>query len=143
MGVHNEWVANAGDQPIFVHYSGDPYDYVPAPAIEGGKVPPQNVKELVLPDGRRVGNQEVRDTKAFALTSGARVVDFVQGGCGVGKAWKREPEKVLEDARNELISLESAESDYGVVIDSESLQIDVPKTEALRTKMKLSDEAKS
>ena len=46
---------------------------------------PAHVKELVLPDGEQVNNQQVRNTKAFVVTSGARVVDFVQGGCGVFK----------------------------------------------------------
>lgn len=116
--------------------NGLPIRPVPAPAIVGGKTPPQNVKELVLPDGRRVDNQEVRDTKAFVVTSGARVVDFVQGGCGVGDPWERESEAVLEDVRDGLVSLESAAKDYGVVIDPVTLEIDVQGTEELRAKEK-------
>ncbi|VBB45131.1 putative N-methylhydantoinase B/acetone carboxylase, alpha subunit [uncultured Desulfatiglans sp.] len=136
LGVHNEWVANGGTQPIFVHYAADPYDYYAAPAIEGGQTPPPNRKELFLAEGRHVSNQEVRDSKAFVLTSGARVVDFVQGGCGVGDPLTREVEEVWKDVRDGLVSLESAERDYGVVIDSENFSVKQKETEDIRLKMK-------
>ena len=120
MGVHNEWVAASGSQPIFLHYAADPYDYEPAPAISGGKLPPKNRKELYFADGRKVGDEEVRKTKSFVLTHGDRVVDFVQGGCGVGDPMDRDVDAVREDVRDGLISFESAQKDYGVVINPET-----------------------
>jgi N-methylhydantoinase B len=132
MGVHNEWVAAADPQPVFLHYAADPYDYEPAPAIAGGKLPPRNRKELYFADGREVDNDEVRQVKSFVLGNGDRVVDFVQGGCGVGDPMDRDVEDVRKDVRDELVSLESARNDYGVVIDSETLEVEMEKTNKLR-----------
>ena len=132
LGVHNEWVAAADPQPVFLHYAADPYDYEPAPAIAGGKLPPRNRKELHFADGREVDNDEVRQVKSFVLGNGDRVVDFVQGGCGVGDPMERDVEDVRKDVRDELVSFESARNDYGVVIDAKTLEVDMAETHKLR-----------
>ena len=98
--------------------------------------PPQNTKELVLSDGRLVSNQQVRDTKAFVATPGTRVIDFVQGGCGVGDPWEREAEALREDVRDGLVSIESAGRDYGVVINPDNFEIDAQRTKDLRANAK-------
>ncbi len=135
MGVHNEWVADAGDNPIYLHYAADPYDYTPAPAIGGGRLPPRNDKRLLFADGKEVGNKEIRERKSFVLSQGDRVVDFVQGGCGAGNPLEREIEEVRKDVRDGLVSVESAERDYGVVINPETFEVDTEKTRVLREKM--------
>ncbi|RLC23797.1 MAG: hypothetical protein DRH56_07240 [Deltaproteobacteria bacterium] len=135
MGVHNEWVADAGDNPIYLHYAADPYDYTPAPAIGGGRLPPRNDKRLLFADGKEVGNKEIRERKSFVLSQGDRVVDFVQGGCGAGNPLEREIEEVRKDVRDGLVSVESAERDYGVVIDPETFEVDTERTRVLREKM--------
>ena len=132
MGVHNEWVAAADPQPVFLHYAADPYDYTPAPAIEGGKIPPRNRKEIFFSDGRHVNNDEVRETKSFVLGNGDRVVDFVQGGCGVGNPMERDVEDVQKDVRDGLVSVESAEKDYGVIIDPNTFEVNMEKTTKMR-----------
>jgi N-methylhydantoinase B len=132
IGVHSEWVVDSDPEPLFVHYAADPFDYEAAPCIDGGKGPPANNKELLFANGERVDNETVRKVKAYVLHSGDRVIDFVQGGCGVGNPFEREIEKVLEDVRDELVSIGSAERDYGVVIDPQTLEIDMGKTAALR-----------
>lgn len=58
------------------------------------------------------------------------------GGGGWGDPLEREPEKVLEDVLDEYISLGAAEKDYGVVIKSESLEIDYPATQDLRQRLR-------
>jgi N-methylhydantoinase B len=54
------------------------------------------------------------------------------GGGGWGDPFKRDPQKVLEDVRNEFVFLESAREDYGVVIDPEMMTVDMEATNALR-----------
>ncbi len=58
------------------------------------------------------------------------------GGGGWGDPLERDPERVLEDVRNEFVSIEGAARDYGVVVCGESLTIDGAATatrrEALR-----------
>ena len=54
------------------------------------------------------------------------------GGGGWGDPLKRDPQKVLKDVRNEFVSLECAATDYGVVIDDATWQVDEAATTLLR-----------
>ena len=54
------------------------------------------------------------------------------GGGGWGDPLKRDPQKVLKDVRNEFVSLERAATDYGVVINDATWQIDEAATTRLR-----------
>ena len=45
---------------------------------------------------------------------------------------QREPHRVLEDVRQELVSVEAAKALYGVVIDTETWTVDEAGTAALR-----------
>ena len=54
------------------------------------------------------------------------------GGGGFGDPWKREPGKVLEDVRNERVSIEAARHIYGVVVLRDSWRIDFEATRQLR-----------
>lgn len=136
MGVHNEWVVDAGDEPVYLSLGADPYDYVPAPAVRGGKIPSPNRKELFFADGRYASNEDVRRTKFYILHTGDRVVDYCQGGCGVGDPLDRDVEAVRKDVRDELVSPEKARDEYGVVIDPVTLNVDVEETRKLREKLR-------
>jgi N-methylhydantoinase B len=55
------------------------------------------------------------------------------GGGGYGDPFQRPVEKVVRDVRNNLVSLEGAREDYGVIIKSiETLEVDEAATRALR-----------
>lgn len=54
------------------------------------------------------------------------------GGGGWGNPLKRNPTSVVNDVLDELVSLESAKKDYGVVINSSTLKIDEKATKILR-----------
>jgi len=56
------------------------------------------------------------------------------GGGGWGDPFQRDPDKVLDDVRNEYVSITSAREDYGVVIDPDTLQLDQTATQRLRQK---------
>jgi N-methylhydantoinase B len=56
------------------------------------------------------------------------------GGGGYGDPLDRDPERVLKDVVEEYVSLTSAEADYGVVIDPETLALDVEATQKLRAR---------
>ena len=45
-------------------------------------------------------------------------------------------EKVLEEVRNGIISLEKSKSDYGIAIDPDTFKIDYKKTNRLRGRIK-------
>jgi N-methylhydantoinase B len=55
---------------------------------------------------------------------------------GWGNPYERDPEKVLRDVRNELVSIEAARRDYGVVIDEKTLELDLEATNKLRSAKK-------
>lgn len=58
------------------------------------------------------------------------------GGGGWGDPLERDPKMVLEDVLDEYVSVEGAESDYGVVIDRKTLKVDEEATTKLREKRK-------
>ena len=67
-----------------------------------------------------------------SMAPGEVLVNCSGGGGGWGNPLKRDPEKVLEDIRNEYVSLASAREDYGVVIDPQTLTLDTEATATLR-----------
>ena len=58
----------------------------------------------------------------------------MMAAAGFGNPLERDIEEVREDVRNELISVEKAKKDYGVIIDPETLEVDFKATEELRKK---------
>jgi N-methylhydantoinase B len=58
------------------------------------------------------------------------------GAGGWGDPFDRDPRLVLRDVRDELVSLESAREDYGVVIDPESWTVDDAATARRRARSK-------
>jgi N-methylhydantoinase B len=74
---------------------------------------------------------------AFLHLSQPGEITFFQsgGGGGWGPAIEREPEAVLKDVIEELLSVERAREQYGVVIDRDRLAVDEAATEALRVKL--------
>jgi N-methylhydantoinase B len=80
----------------------------------------------------------VIDNAAFnvPLPAGALTAYQFGGGGGFGDPLERDPELVLEDVLDELVSLESAERDYGVVlrgrVEDGDLAVDHDATKATR-----------
>ena len=58
------------------------------------------------------------------------------GGGGRGDPLQRSPEAVLESVLDGMVSLESAKTVHGVVIDPETMTVDRAKTERLRAKLR-------
>ena len=65
------------------------------------------------------------------------VYRLIQAGAGgYGDPLERDPEAVLADVTQEKVSIERARSDYGVVIDPESLELDGEATSETRDRMR-------
>ncbi len=58
------------------------------------------------------------------------------GAGGWGDPLERDPEAVLRDVRNELLSPAKARADYGVIVDTGRWAIDVPATTAERSRIR-------
>ncbi len=78
---------------------------------------------------RNVGKIDV-----LYLEPGDRVFIGAQGGGGYGDPLERPVEWVLDDVIDELVTVESARNDYGVVI--ENRQVDEAATASLRSEMR-------
>lgn len=61
---------------------------------------------------------------------------LLPGGGGHGYPWERDVALVLDDVRNEKVTVEGALRDYGVVIDPETLQVDEQRTYEVRRRMR-------
>ena len=67
---------------------------------------------------------------------GDRIVFRTAGAGGWGDPLERDAESVCRDVVRQLVSAASAESDYGVAVDKDTLTIDRRRTEELRQRMK-------
>lgn len=56
-------------------------------------------------------------------------------GGGYGDPLDRDPVKVMEDAKNEAITLDSAKKVYGVILDPKTFELDTKKSEEQRQKI--------
>ena len=71
-------------------------------------------------------------TTSRAMPAGTRVSNNAGGGGGWGDPMKRDPEKVRWDVLNEYVSITSAQDEYGVVIEPDTITVDESATAALR-----------
>jgi N-methylhydantoinase B len=70
----------------------------------------------------------------FDIPGGTWMELYCGGGGGYGSPYQRNIEKVYREVSNELLSIEKAEEEYGVIIDPVNLQVDYEKTEEIRRK---------
>jgi len=101
--------------------------------LAGGGDAPSN---LVILDDRRTEPLEVRETAFHVGMEPGGIITFHRaGGGGWGHPYARDPERVLEDVRNGLVTASAAETEYGVVIEEESglLRVNGRLTEQLRS----------
>jgi N-methylhydantoinase B len=70
-----------------------------------------------------------------SVPAGTEAIVVTAGGGGWGDPLERDPEKVRWDVLEGYVSLESARRDYGVVLQSGTLEIDRTATARLRNEM--------
>jgi N-methylhydantoinase B len=70
------------------------------------------------------------------LNPGDVVVMDAAGGGGYGDSLDRDPELVEADVAEGYVSLESAREDYGVVINPDTMKVEVDATQRLRKSLK-------
>ncbi len=121
--------------------------------LEHGEIAIHDDRWLTPPWGILGGKPGMRSTKILVHTAGTRTVlpskcDQIKvepgdqlifqtaGGGGWGDPLERDIEKVRVDVVRELVSVEKAASDYGVVYDPATSEVDEAATRALRQRMK-------
>lgn len=102
--------------------------------IDGGKDGLRNYAFIRLKDK---GEFEVLKTTGIPLAEGDIVIGIAGGGGGYGDPLERDIEAVHEDVVNGYVSAERARLDYGVMINSDTFDIDIDATKELRHEMKV------
>ena len=102
--------------------------------ILGGKPGMRSTKILVHTDGTRTVLPSKCDQ--IKVEPGDQLIFQTAGGGGWGDPLDRDSEKVRVDVVRELVSARKAASDYGVVCDPETSEVDEEATRALRQRMK-------
>ena len=102
--------------------------------ILGGKPGMRSTKILVHTDGTRTVLPSKCDQ--IKVEPGDQLIFQTAGGGGWGDPLERDIEKVRVDVVRELVSVEKAASDYGVVYDPATSEVDEEATRALRQRMK-------
>ena len=104
-------------------------DYSIAKGLFGGKGPKLNTVIVHRADG----TTEKVDVHTFVKVYAGDIREGHLGGAGgFGDPFERDIEKVKDDVRNEVISVEGAKRDYGVVIDPVTREVDLKATGELR-----------
>ena len=101
--------------------------------VAGGKPGSPSKKTLIRKSGVEVDlPSKVRDVPVF---EGDRLVFETAGAGGVGDPLERDPEAVAKDVRWSLVGRETAENEYGVVLD-EGGTVDASGTESKREEIR-------
>ena len=73
-----------------------------------------------------------REATLLPVDPGNVVTIFAGGGGGYGDPLERDPQRVLEDTINGLVTIERAKKDYGVILDDVGGGVDLEATLNLR-----------
>ena len=82
--------------------------------------------EIVLNPG--TAREEKKAGSYNLLDAGEVLANNTGGGGGYGNPFDRDPERVWRDVRNGFVSVAAAASDYGVILDEDTLSVDHPAT---------------
>ncbi len=129
LGVETEFVMNGNEQTAIAFGDGIVED-ARAFGLFGAGNGSLNIMEFRQPDGttRTPRSKEiVRD-----LPPGTVFHQQAGGGGGYGDPFERPAELVAEDVLHGILTVDSARTDYGVIIDPKSLTLDVSATEQTR-----------
>jgi N-methylhydantoinase B len=102
---------------------------IPPWGLQGGGPGALGEYLLLKQDGSR---RRLPSKCTVTIEEGDTLMIRTPGGGGYGNPLERPPGLVQEDVADGLVSVESAERDYGVVIDPDSITVGAEATRALR-----------
>jgi N-methylhydantoinase B len=114
---------------------GEGFKY-PAPGVLGA---PSQFSESKVARKYLIADSKVTELPwhgVVPIASGQALRTCPPGGGGVGDPLDRDVEAVADDVRNEFVSAEAARSEYGVIIDARTLEVDATATKQLRGKLR-------
>lgn len=108
---------------------------IPPQGLFGGK--PGKSSQWIINEGTEKEQKlQYAMGDVIFLNYGDTVTCITPGGGGYGNPFERNPELVREDVIQQLISVEKAKEEYGVVIKPDTLEIDYEATQELRSSLK-------
>jgi N-methylhydantoinase B len=132
-----QWRGGLGTETIVEYYAEENLAVIHGDGIEvgpwglfGGHTGPRNRIQVRYPDG--TSHETASKEIVGGIPAGTVSHHFNAGGGGFGPPALRPVERVLEDVRNGVVSIESAERDYKVAIDAAGTGVDMPRTNQLR-----------
>jgi N-methylhydantoinase B len=130
----------SGTQGIFGGYAGprswvitvknsDVYE-----RIKKGESLPQTAEDVIDISKNLKGDITYHGANLGAIPCkpGDVIIQSASGGAGLGDPIERDPERVLEDFRNGLVTLETCHRVYCVSLDTQNMKINSSETEAMR-----------
>ncbi|MCZ2855981.1 MAG: hydantoinase B/oxoprolinase family protein [Candidatus Bathyarchaeota archaeon] len=109
---------------------------IPPWGLFGGKHGNRGEHYIIRPNKKQI---KLRSKCTIKIEKDDVFLVRTPGGGGYGKPLERYPELVLQDVLDELVSLETAEKEYGAIIDSTTMEIDWKSTKQYRHKQKKLD----
>ena len=129
LGVRYRWRVLADGIACATYGSGFIEETRPKGLIGGSTAIQQELRVM-----RAGGSTEMLETNNFYTLNTGDIVEVISsGGGGFGDPAQREPEKVLKDVLNGVVSVENARDIYRVDVDVENRCIREAQTEELRT----------
>jgi len=131
LGVETEFKIGGENTKVVVFGDGDVESGF---GLFKGKNGTLNKIALTYPDGRiyKAASKDLIED----VPAGTILFQQAGGGGGYGNPYLRPAEKVLEEVRNGIISVEKSKNDYGIAIDPDKFEIDYNKTNKLRGRTK-------
>ena len=128
-------------EPVVTNFWAHRMRVPPFGLAGGGPATPSRV----FIDGRELTREEfLTQTEGYTIADDATVCTTdLAGGGGFGNPWERPAERVVEDVRNGLVSIERAAEDYGVVIDPTTLEVRTAETETRRAALRSAADGRS
>ncbi len=102
--------------------------------INGGEPGSCSYKKLIRKDGTEILLSSKVDN--LEVEPGDQILFVAAGSGGWGDPLLRDPELVRLDVARKLVSLEKVENSYGVVIDRNTLEVDLEETESRRKQIR-------
>jgi N-methylhydantoinase B len=127
-GLGLEKVFEATETDVTVAHRSERFRSAPWGLFGGG--PARRGRAFIV---RRDGTREPLPSKRMLLLHpGDQLWEYIPGGAGWGDPLERDPDRVLADVVDRLVSAETAAADYGVVLDAGGTAVDHDATKARR-----------